>query len=705
MRLHELLVHVPKFLATTSRSFELLTEPPGHLLDVAVEIASVLFEAPVELVGIGSPRARAGLMLSGGHHSTVELRPRTAALRTRLTRTTVRQRRKRRLALRRRPTETGLEAIELAENLIELLGDVGVCIKGNGSHRRRRELALEIRRKRRLELGVRLPWRLDLGMGLPWMMRSLRRLRLLGLGRALHRLHMPGDNPFETFDRVEREACGSTGALLHLAVRPDLDIEGEHRHLRRQDDRSPLPRNERPSPAPWGPGLLSLIRLRGVMRRSSSPFIPPFIPPFLPPSRPPFRMLEEVDELGDRVVGGSLKPPRGHGPRFRLRERRVSRGHKGHASGSGDSPTDGDEQGIDRAAHDKSPDGQPRGGCKTAPPLRAWIERRECGGIGNGPGATYPWGIMSRPADPPHPDDAVLMDFGRGRRLERLAGVLVDRPLPQARLPRSLPGLWAESSLSYTGGPDGESRISAGEPAPRLPRGWRQSRPLPDPWRVAIPLHATTLHLEVRPAASGQTGLFLEQAPQWTWLDQVTPRGARILSLFAHSGAATLALAAAGAEVVHVDASRQAIGLARRNAEASGLAAAPIRFVCEDARVFVQRELRRGSRYDGVVLDPPSWGHGPRGQAFAIDRDLPLLLDDLAGLVPAPAAGPLLLSCHSAGWTAHRLAEALAVVAGGLGITSGPLTCSDASGRSLELGAHARLGLRGSEKPRQRPSP
>ena len=302
-------------------------------------------------------------------------------------------------------------------------------------------------------------------------------------------------------------------------------------------------------------------------------------------------------------------------------------------------------------------------------------------------------------------ETATLVDFGRGRRLERLAGILVDRPLPQARLPRSLPGLWAESALSYTGGAKGESRISAGEQAPGLPRGWRQFRPLPDPWRVAIPLHATTLHLEVRPAASGQTGLFLEQAPQWTWLDQVTPRGARILSLFAHSGAATLALAAAGAEVVHVDASRQAIGLARRNAEASGLATAPIRFVCEDARVFVQRELRRGSRYDGVVLDPPSWGHGPKGQAFAIDRDLPLLLDDLAGLVPAPAAGPLLLSCHSAGWTAHRLAEALAVVAGGLGITSGPLTCSDASGRSLELGAHARLGLRGSEKPRQRPSP
>jgi hypothetical protein len=297
VRLRELLVHVPRFFATTSRTFKLLTEPPGHLFNVALEIASVLLEAAIEIV-LGHAAVGLGLM-SGGHHSTVELRPRAAALGPPRIRTTVRQRRKRQLAVRRGPTKTGLEAIELAENLIELLGDVGVRIEGSGSHRRRREWGWDMRRKRRLELGVRLPW----------MMRSLRRLRRLR--RTLHRLHVPGDDPFETFDRVEVEACGPTGALLHLAVRTDLDIKGEHRHLRRQDDRSPLPGSEWPSPALRGPGLHSLIRLRSVMRRTSSPLIPPLIPPF--------RMLEEVDELGDRVVGGSLKPPRGHGPRFRLR--------------------------------------------------------------------------------------------------------------------------------------------------------------------------------------------------------------------------------------------------------------------------------------------------------------------------------------------------------------------------------------------------
>jgi hypothetical protein len=183
VRLRELLVHVPQLLATTSRTLKLLTEPPGHLFDVAVEIASVLLEAAVEIVLRHAAEGR-GLM-SGGHHPTVEPSPWAAAPSVRLLRTTVRQRPNRRLAVRRRPTETGLEAIELAENLIELLGDVGVRIEGNGSHRRRREWGWNMRRKRRLELGVRLPW----------MMRSLRRLR-----RTLHRLHVPGDDPFEAFD-------------------------------------------------------------------------------------------------------------------------------------------------------------------------------------------------------------------------------------------------------------------------------------------------------------------------------------------------------------------------------------------------------------------------------------------------------------------------------------------------------------------------
>jgi len=285
---------------------------------------------------------------------------------------------------------------------------------------------------------------------------------------------------------------------------------------------------------------------------------------------------------------------------------------------------------------------------------------------------------------------ATLVDFGGGRRLERLGGVLVDRPLPQATLPPALPALWRDVTVKYTGRAEGESATRPSDSG-RLPRGWEWHGTLPEPWEVEVPLHSGQVRLSVRPAASGQTGLFLEQAPQWEWLGRVTPPGSRMLSLFAHSGAASLALVLAGAEVVHVDASRQAVALARKNAAANHLAEKPLRWVCEDARTFLARERRRGNRYDGAVLDPPSWGHGPRGEAFAIDRDLVPLLDDLAALLAPRPTAPLLLTCHSRGWTAERLADALGPVVGrGAAVESGRLSIRDASGRSLELGAFAR---------------
>jgi 23S rRNA (cytosine1962-C5)-methyltransferase len=288
--------------------------------------------------------------------------------------------------------------------------------------------------------------------------------------------------------------------------------------------------------------------------------------------------------------------------------------------------------------------------------------------------------------------DPSLVDFGtdaagHGRRLELLGNVLVDRPLLQPDLPRRCTPHWTAAAAIYHAG-NGTDR--AGE--------WTFTAPLPDPWRVAVPLAAATLSLEVRPAPSGQIGVFLEQAAQWEWLVRETPTGSTMLSLFAHSGAATLAMAAAGAQVVHVDASRQAIALARRNAEASGLADSPIRWVCEDAHTFVTRELRRGARYDGVVLDPPSWGHGPKGQAFAIDRDLLPLVADLVELTtttaPGGPAGPVLLTCHSPRWHHRRLRDTLAEVFPSGRFESGPLTCTDAAGRTIELGDFARRSPR-----------
>jgi 23S rRNA (cytosine1962-C5)-methyltransferase len=286
--------------------------------------------------------------------------------------------------------------------------------------------------------------------------------------------------------------------------------------------------------------------------------------------------------------------------------------------------------------------------------------------------------------------DPSLVDFGTGpgaatRRLELVGGVLVDRPLPLPDMPaRSMPACWSQAAAVFSDG-----------------KGWTYRAPPPDPWLVHVPLGSTgegpRITLEVRPAPSGQIGVFLEQVPQWQWLFRSTPRGARVLSLFAHSGAATLAAAAAGAEVVHVDASKQAIALARRNAAASGLDAVPIRWLCEDARSFVAREVRRGAGYDAVVLDPPSWGHGPKGQAFSIDRDLEPLLADLARLRrPTHAAarpGPLLLTSHSPRWHQRRLRDTLAETFALPRCESGRLTCTDAGGRDLPLGDYVRFAM------------
>ena len=159
-----------------------------------------------------------------------------------------------------------------------------------------------------------------------------------------------------------------------------------------------------------------------------------------------------------------------------------------------------------------------------------------------------------------------------------------------------------------------------------------------DPW----PVRVGGLILECRPAAGGQVGIFPEHAATWDWLDRAVREAAgslgrppEVLSLFAYTGGATLACARAGARVAHVDASRPAVAWARRNAELSGLSEAPVRWLVDDVRALVRRERRRGRRYDGIVLDPPTYGHG--AGAWEIEEHLPDLLDDLAALVRAAA--------------------------------------------------------------------
>jgi 23S rRNA (cytosine1962-C5)-methyltransferase len=265
--------------------------------------------------------------------------------------------------------------------------------------------------------------------------------------------------------------------------------------------------------------------------------------------------------------------------------------------------------------------------------------------------------------------DLELIDCGDGRRLERFGRHVVDRSAPPATDAMRDPQAWARADLRWAKG------------------GWAKGATTP-PWTVRV----GPLVLECRPAAGGQVGVFPEHAATWAWLDHEVRRSSdhagqqlEVLSLFGYTGGASLACAAAGARVVHVDASKPAVAWARRNAELSGLADMPVRWIVDDARAFVRRERRRGRHYDGVVLDPPSYGHGTG--AWEIERDLEPLLEDVAALLgPKPAFA--VLSAHTQGYDGELLA---ALVRSHLSVAADgeALTLRARSGATLPLGAWA----------------
>ena len=266
-------------------------------------------------------------------------------------------------------------------------------------------------------------------------------------------------------------------------------------------------------------------------------------------------------------------------------------------------------------------------------------------------------------------DGYELLDAGDGRRLERFGDRIVDRPAPGALEPqRARPTAWAHAHLRF----DRE-------------RGWRgrdQSA-----WQVAF----DGLLLELRPTPAGQLGVYPEHVRLWPWLrDAIGDRpDATVLNLFASTGATSLALARAGARVTHVDASRPAVTWARRNAELSALQDRPIRWIVDDALAFTRREERRGRRYDGIVLDPPSYGHGPAGTRWELSDRLPELLAGLARVATDTAF--VLLTAHTTGIEPPDLEDALGVAFGGASVAGERAVLRATSGAVLPLGIAARM--------------
>jgi 23S rRNA (cytosine1962-C5)-methyltransferase len=280
---------------------------------------------------------------------------------------------------------------------------------------------------------------------------------------------------------------------------------------------------------------------------------------------------------------------------------------------------------------------------------------------------------MEQTADGAELSGYALLDAGDGRRLERFGPHLVDRPAPTALDGRQGWDDWRSADVRFDAG-----------------RGW--STPL-EPWTIAI----GGLVLELRPTASGGLGLYPEHVANLDWLaGQVGARShgrePAVLNLFAHTGLATLVAARAGAAVAHVDAARSAVAWARRNAQLSGLADRPVRWLVDDAAGFVAREARRGRRYDGIVLDPPSFGRA-FGRRWRLAEELPELL--LACSRVATDDAFVLLTAHTTGLDETVLADELRGAFGpGLGqaaIETVPLQLEAASGARLELGWAARL--------------
>jgi 23S rRNA (cytosine1962-C5)-methyltransferase len=275
--------------------------------------------------------------------------------------------------------------------------------------------------------------------------------------------------------------------------------------------------------------------------------------------------------------------------------------------------------------------------------------------------------------------DYELIDSGQGRKLERFGPVTLDRPETNALWSRHLPAdRWREADARFELGADG----GAGE--------WHLNRPVPERWEMRYQALGLRFYAACRPFR--HTGVFPEQAAHWTWLVEqlrAARARARVLVLFGYTGLTTLALARGGAEVVHVDASRPAMAWARDNAAASNLADRPIRWLLDDAIAFVRREHRRGNRYDGIVMDPPAFGRGPKGEIWRFNSSLPLLLEGCADIL-APDPLLMLVNAYAVPASATMLRNLITDLVPSRGTLSAGELALEGGHRTLATGIFAR---------------
>ncbi len=280
--------------------------------------------------------------------------------------------------------------------------------------------------------------------------------------------------------------------------------------------------------------------------------------------------------------------------------------------------------------------------------------------------------------------DYELIDSGDGEKLERFGRFVTARPEPQAIWPKSLSAeQWRKMSNAYfrvdKGGDD------KGE--------WFASREMPEQWNISYK-NSKGLDIKFRLGMTSfkHVGIFPEQAANWDFIYEQTKRigpNAKVLNLFAYTGGATMAARAGGAQTTHVDSIKQVVGWAKENMELSGLD--NIRWIVDDALKFVKREVKRGSKYNGIILDPPAYGRGTNGERWVLDENLPEMLE-LCGQLLEDENSFLVLNLYSMGLSAMLARTAIHSFFGKVdGEQFGELYFQDKSQKCLPLGVYYRF--------------
>ena len=241
-----------------------------------------------------------------------------------------------------------------------------------------------------------------------------------------------------------------------------------------------------------------------------------------------------------------------------------------------------------------------------------------------------------------------IIDCGNFQKLEQIGEFRVVRPSPQSvGSPTLSPKEWSNVDASY-------ERLSGGDGTWTI-----HNKKIKKPFEIAVDRWKFLIKL----TDFGHLGIFPEQLNNWNKLHQIISKSKvqndfKVLNLFAYTGGSTLACAAAGAHMVHIDASKTSVAWARENSEVAGCDHLPVRWIVEDVKKFVARELKRGSKYHGVILDPPSFGRGNKGEVWKIESDLVPLLEQITEVL-AEDFEFILLSAHSTGYTPQALTNLL----------------------------------------------